>query len=122
MRTAIGGGSGTDNPCVSGFDDWRESSRFDVAGTAFWSAGRLEGSCQILNFSAGGVEIANPRPTLEIGSRLRVLLVIDDVRLEAVPVEVVRLSPNGVGLRYVDLSEVLQSQIQKLIYELQGAV
>ena len=119
---ATGGESGTDRPCVSGLDDWRESSRFDVTGTAFWSAGRLEGSCQILNFSLGGVEIANPRPTLEIGSRLRVLLVIDDVRLEAVPVEVVRLSPNGVGLRYVEPSEALETQLQKLIYKLQGAV
>ncbi len=107
---------------MSGFDDWRESSRFDVTGTAFWSAGRLEGTCQILNFSAGGVEIANPRPALEIGARLRVLLVIDDVRLESVPVEVVRMSPSGVGLRYVDPSEALQLQMQKLVYELQGAI
>ncbi len=107
---------------MSGSDDLRESPRFDVTGTAFWSAGRLEGSCQILNFSAGGVEIANPRPPLETGSRLRVLLIIDDVRLEAVPVEVVRMSPSGVGLRYVDPSEALQSQIEKLTYQLQGAV
>ena len=117
-----GGGFDTDTACVSGFDDWRESPRFDVAGSAFWSAGRLEGSCQVLNFSAGGVEIASPRPPLEIGSRMHVLLVIDDVRLESVPVEVVRMSPSGVGLRYVDLSEALGLQVEKLVYQLQGAV
>lgn len=107
---------------MGGLDDWRQSARFDVRGNAFWSAGRLEGSCEVVNFSEGGVEIANPRPPLEVGAHMHVLLVIEDVRLEAVPVEVVRTSTSGLGLRYTRLDEKLQSQLEKLIYNLRGAV
>ena len=105
-----------------GVEDWREDPRLDINGEALWSAGRVEGSCRLLNLSAGGVGIVDPRPALQLGTHLRATLLVEGVRLESIPVEVVRGSEEGLALRFASVSKELRAQIEQLIYDLRGAV
>jgi hypothetical protein len=98
--------------------DEREYRRLSIDGEAFWSAGRIEGSCHLRNLSAGGVEISNPQPPLSVGTRLRVALFINQLSFESVAVEVVRVSEKSLGLQFVKPSEEFQRRIDALIQEI----
>ena len=96
-------------------DDRRQAPRYAVEGRAVWTVGRVEGTGRLLNISATGVEIADSEPPLQVGSRLSATFLIGDLRLESVPVEVVRRSENGLGLRFESAGEEIRSQIQALV-------
>jgi hypothetical protein len=98
--------------------DEREFRRLNIDGEAFWSAGRIEGSCRLRNLSAGGVEISNPQPPLSEGTRLHVALFINQLHFESVAVEVVRVSEGSLGLRFVNPGEDFQRRIDALISEI----
>ena len=96
-------------------DDRREAPRFAVEGRAVWTAGRVEGTGRLLNISAAGVQISDPEPPLRVGSHLSATLLIGDVRLESIPVEVVRGSESRLGLRFESVSDEIRSQLQLLV-------
>jgi hypothetical protein len=98
--------------------DEREYRRLSIDGEAFWSAGRDEGSCSLRNLSAGGVEISNPQPPLKVGTRLHVALFINQLSFDSVAVEVVRVSEESLGLRFVNPGEEFQRRIDALIQEI----
>ena len=100
---------------MSGFDDWRDHPRVGVDGEAFWSGDREEGSCRLVNLSAGGVQICDPRPALRVGTQLRVSLIVNELRIESIPVEVVRLSEDALGLCFLKLTDELEQQLEALI-------
>ena len=99
----------------AGLADRRQAPRYAVEGTAVWTAGRVEGTGRLLNISAGGVEIADAEPPLQLGSHLSATLLIGDLRLESVPVNVVRRSENRLGLRFLSVSDEVRSQIELLV-------
>ncbi len=98
--------------------DEREYRRLSIDGEAFWSAGRIEGSCRLRNLSAGGVAISDPQPTLKVGTRMHVSLFINQLHFEAVAVEVVQVSEGGLGLRFVDPGQEFQRRIDALISDI----
>jgi hypothetical protein len=103
---------------MSAFEDWRDHRRAAVRGCAYWSVGREEGRCDLLNLSAGGVEITNPRPGLRVGEKLHVTLEIHSLRFEPQLVEVVRLSSEGLGLRFCSDDPDFTRRVGELIDEL----
>ena len=106
---------------MSGFDDWRESYRLTVHGQAFWSTGRQEGRCTLIDLSAGGVRIEGPVPSLKVGTRLHVALQLGDLCLERVPVEVIRMSDDTLGLEFRKLSSEHRARVEELIKQLIAA-
>ena len=107
-----------DEAGMSAFEDWRDHRRAAVQGCAYWSAGREEGRCDLLNLSAGGVEIRDPRPGLSVGQKMHVTLEINALRFEPQLVEVVRLSSEGLGLRFCDDDPEFTRRVAELIDEL----
>lgn len=103
---------------MGAFGDWRCDPRVEIDGQAFWSLDRIEGSCRLINLSAGGVKISDPKPPLEVGAQLRVSLIIHQLRIESVLVEVVRISEDVLALRFLRLPEALQERLDQLIRDL----
>lgn len=55
------------------------------------------------NISAGGVEISDPQPCPELGSRIEVSIVSADTRLGPLRAEVVRETDAGIALRFLGI-------------------
>ena len=89
-----------------------------IDGEAVWSAGRQEGSCRLIDLSAGGVGITEPKPVLPVGTQCHMCLIIGDLRFESVPVESVRISEGGFGLRFRNISDELRERIYSLVHDL----
>ena len=89
-----------------------------IDGEAFWSGNRVEGSGRLLNISAGGVLVADPKPLLPMGSQLHVSLVIGTRRIEYVPVEVAWASEKKLGLRFRKMRDDLQAEMDALLQDL----
>jgi hypothetical protein len=100
--------------------DWerRRAARFRVKGEAFWSAARLEGRCRVVNVSETGVEIADLSAPLAPGRRLHVTLLLEERRLEAIPVEVVRTLGERLALRFCGPEAWLRREIRELTEDL----
>lgn len=69
------------------------------------------GHGRVRNISAGGVEISDPQPRLEVGARVRVGIVSADARLGPLQAEVVRDTEAGIALRFLDIDAATRSQI-----------
>jgi hypothetical protein len=69
------------------------------------------GHGRVRNISAGGVEISDPQPRLEVGARVKIGIVSADVRLGPLQAEVVRDTEAGIALRFLDMDAATRSQI-----------
>jgi hypothetical protein len=98
--------------------DRREVPRYRVRGQAFWSSGRMEGACRVVDVSVLGLGISDPVPSLEPGDRMEVTLVVGEGEvLSAVRVEVVHTA-RGMGLAFVKPDPRLIARIEELTAEL----
>jgi hypothetical protein len=100
----------------------RKDPRISVEGSALWSAGRVEGSCELRNLSAGGAEISRAHAVMRVGDRMLVTLLIGSLRFESVRVEVVRTGGDGLGLRFLEPSPEMRAQIEALVRNLLSEV
>jgi hypothetical protein len=85
--------------------DQRTAARREIAGRAFWSNGRREGSCTLRNVSTGGALIDKPDMPLTIGERLELTLDLGNGQTAAVPATVVRMSNGAVAFRFERLTQ-----------------
>lgn len=105
----------TEEPYMSGLGDWREYPRVDVNGEAFWSAERLEGSCQVLNLSLGGAAIADPTPALAVGTVLSFSIKIERSVIATIRSEVVRTDTDQLALRFLKLSDEQRASVESVL-------
>ncbi len=100
---------------VGGIEDWRLDPRMNVDGEAFWSAGRIEGSCRLVNLSMGGAAIEDTNVPLRVGSALLFTLRIGDLWIEGVRAEVARIVADELGLRFLSLTASQRTQIRSAL-------
>ena len=93
----------------------RKHPRVDIDGQAFWSGARVEGSGRILDLSANGVGIADPKPLLPVGTKVQVTLSSGGESIASLSAEVMWASEERLGLRFGDLRSELREGLDAFI-------
>ncbi|HEY8122981.1 MAG TPA: PilZ domain-containing protein [Myxococcota bacterium] len=91
----------------------RAHPRREVVGRAFWSAGRLEGSCALRNVSASGALIEKPDMQLTIGQRLEITISLGDGDPVSLKATVVRSNAGAVAFRFERVTPALLGALSK---------
>ncbi len=72
---------------------------------------RTLGYGQVRNISAGGVEISDPQPKLQVGTKVKVGIVSPGIRLGPLQAEVVRETHVGIALQFLGIDPAMRSEI-----------
>ena len=72
---------------------------------------RTLGYGQVRNISAGGVEISDPQPKLQVGTKVKVGIVSPGIRLGPLQAEVVRETHVGIALQFLGIDPTTRSEI-----------
>lgn len=66
---------------------------------------------KVRNISAGGVEISDPQPKIQVGTKVKVGIVSPGIRLGPLQAEVVRETHVGIALRFLGIDPATRSEI-----------